>query len=425
VRGGLDQEVSVDEPVELDASASSDPDLDDFSFEWADTELAYQDDGARRTVFPNKPGIYKIRVALKQVVNPQLAPPTAEVVLKVLDKLNVRVGEDHASTMEQARLRQLDGYCEGKPDSCTWTQSAGPVIANPECDPVAADGKSSCRIKVDRPGEYAFELVARRGKAVVRKEQRFLVFPKPVVWIRAPREAITGRGYELDGRASYDLSGKPLSYRWEVSQVASSSVMSLSDNDLVPRASQPAGVSLSAPDRGKTQFVAENPGYYDVRLCVTAEHRFRDRPRIFASCSHQRVNVTYAKWFVFLAPGGGYRSAESALWSGFRLDVAGLWRPRDWFGIRMQQSLMRWDGNKLHGGGGTFLGPALVLGSFSTNLSGFARTLGRVTMGASIGADVRLGSVAVLSGYAGGEIYEGAFEPMIGGSFGAGYDLDL
>ena len=88
--------------------------------------------------------------------------------------------------------------------------------------------------------------------AIVARSLKTVTNQPPTARITQPANAFVGQPVALDGRASSDPEGAPLSYQWQLT-------------------SRPAGsgASVAAPTAALTSFVPDRAGTYQVRLVVS------------------------------------------------------------------------------------------------------------------------------------------------------------
>lgn len=434
VRGGMLQLAAPGDAVVLDASTSSDPEFDEFSYEWTVPEgVAKQDSGPSLTLFPVLPGDYPVQLQLKQVL-PEASSKPVTITVRVQEKLRVEVGEDRAMTFASPKAQlPIDGRCFGAA-KCEWVQVAGPVVELPACTMDGVVSGSGCTIAVVRPGEYDFELVASRERARVRGRQRFFVWPKPNAWISGPAQGILGRSIRFNGSASLDVNGAPLAFHWEVSDAPTA------EGDIAPIPGHSRGAWLSAPGKSITEFVADRPGTYSVRLCVTSEHSVEKHVHSFTDCQQQGITINDPNWYFFLGVGGAYRSRDAGRWSGLRVSVGGVVRfpGSDRFGLRGEQVVVKRSDDRWTGMGGTLIGGAWIANDFvHPHISAYARLMGEFALGGVLGLDFHVRRWLAVTGYGGCErtwrsaVHSenrglcgfGKFEVIVAGTVGVGYDL--
>src|SRR5690606_13336778 len=218
---GRDRTVALGETVELDGSASTDPDGDQLTYAWtldvpAGSTAALSDPSAIRPTFQvDAPGTYTASL----VVDDGSAQSAADTV--TLDTLNsapmAEAGPDR--TVAVGALVELDGSGSSDPDgdvlSYQWTlterpDGSGAQLTNPNVvDP---------SFVADVAGEYVASLTVHDG---VRASDPDIVAistanSAPVANAGADITAEPGDTVELDGSASSDVDGDSLTYLWSL-----------------------------------------------------------------------------------------------------------------------------------------------------------------------------------------------------------------
>jgi hypothetical protein len=243
---GPDQTVRVTERVTLNGAASSDPDGNPLRFAWTLLSRPAGSGAAllgADTVGPSftadRPGNYVIQLVVNDgSVNG--APDTVTVSTENSAPV-AHAGPDQTVFVGSSVL--LDGRSssdvDGDPLSYAWslvTRPPGSFAALADADAVQP------RFVVDLPGAYHVQLVVSDGKLassadiVVVSTQN----SPPVARAGADRSVPLGAGVQLDGSASSDVDGNPLTFAWAL-------------------IAKPAGSSaaLSAPTDVKPGFVAD------------------------------------------------------------------------------------------------------------------------------------------------------------------------
>lgn len=169
------------------------------------------------------------------------------------EQLRADAGPD--ITVVAGRTVQLDGTASRGPAGAALTYSwrftstpagSGAVLVDP--------GTARPTFLPDLAGEYAVTLTVAHGNREASASVTVTVAPagsEPVARPGADRTVLVGSEVQLDGRASTDPSGAPLTYLWEFTERPDDSVASL-DNP-----------------NGKTpRFTADRPGNYVLLLTV-------------------------------------------------------------------------------------------------------------------------------------------------------------
>ncbi|HET9953215.1 MAG TPA: hypothetical protein VFQ61_01860 [Polyangiaceae bacterium] len=449
VAGGIQQRFPVGDPVVLDAGLSSDPDSDALVFEWTGpAEIGWRQEGARVTLSPSRPGKYAFMVKVSKLLD-RSSSESLVVAVQVVAPPVIRVQGGSMVAMNGRTKVVLDGTCEGCED-WRWTQASGPVTTLPStCGPdrsaemrgprvptePGSDNMTSARCEVwaDAPGQYVFTLEGVNAIGSASKDVTFGVAPAPVALFDAPDVAVVGHSYSLAGTASHDVFGGNLRYHWEVADQEFPKQTCAPINRTLP-----AGVSLSTPTQAVTEFSAARPGKYYVRLTVLANRTFGGHASANQECRQQAILVEKPIWWFTIEAGGDFlpEGDINRYWEGFRLKGAVTVRPAfarkvPWIGpslgLRVAQSFIQSNdqGKDFRFGGGTSLGLALLFSdSIQFHASAFARTWGKTSVGPEMGLEFRVQRMLVLSADVRAERRDNEWHvPVVGGFFGAGYDL--
>ena len=256
-QAGPDQTVFVGDTVQLNGSQSSDIDGDPLRWHWA--------------MLSRPPG------STAQLSNPVAVPPTF-----VVDRAGAYV----------VQLIVSDGTLESTPDTATiTTQNSSPVAqAGPEQtvfvgDTVQLDGSASTdtdgnslryswalvttppgslalladpqtahpSFLVDLPGTYGAQLIVHDGQGGSTPDTVTISTQnsRPVARAGPDQSVFLTDTVHLDGRASSDADGDPLSYRWALIAVPMGS-----------------NATLSHPFMVQPTFVVDRPGTYVAQLFV-------------------------------------------------------------------------------------------------------------------------------------------------------------
>ena len=254
---GPDRSAAIGMRVVLDGSGSADPDLDAIRYSWTLTgpigsAATLSSPTAMSPSFvPDRRGTYEARLVVDDGVLPS-APDVA--VITVSNSAPVaHAGPDQAALV--TRVVTLDGGASSDGDgdalSYQWsfvTRPAGSAAAL--SDPAA----ESPTFLVDRPGTYTARLVVNDGGSASAADTVTVttINTAPVANAGPDRTVAVGESATLNGSASSDADGDPLSYAWSIQ-------------------SRPAGSGASVVGAGSvTPTIAiDRSGTYVLRLIVT------------------------------------------------------------------------------------------------------------------------------------------------------------
>ncbi len=263
--------------VTLDGSGSHDPDRDLLSYTWTQKSGPTVSLSDSHTVSPaflgRTAGTYVFELIVRDGSLSSL-PDEVNVVIR-----NVAPAADAGADREVVAGTPvvLDGSGSADPNgdamSFTWTQMEGaPVLLTGANSPTAAFTPES-------QGVYVFQLVTFDGKLSSAPDQVLVTVNAPAN--RVPRadagrdQTVTaGDTVTLDGSASSDPDGDPISYTW--SQVQG-----------------PASVTLQGANTAQASFVAGAAGLYEFQLIVRDGQvaSSPDRVRVTVESPTNRVPV--------------------------------------------------------------------------------------------------------------------------------------
>ena len=268
---GPDRTAHVGETVQLDGRGSSDPDGDPLTFAWTllskptgSVTVLSGAGSAQPTLTPDKIGAYTVQLVVNDgAVNS--APDT--MTISVANRPPVaNAGPDQSG--RTGDVIALDGRGSSDPDGDTityaWSFSARPAgsaaaLGNP--------ASPTPRFTLDRKGEYRITLVVNDG--IVNSPPDTVTVQclnsPPIAHAGPDRSAQVEDTVTLDGSASYDPDGDPITYAWSITARPAGSAAEL------------AGANTVSPS-----LVIDAPGNYTVQLVVNdgAENSAPDAMRV-------------------------------------------------------------------------------------------------------------------------------------------------
>jgi hypothetical protein len=239
---GPDQSANEGSTISLDGSASSDPDGDPLTYKWtAPAGIVLSSDTEAKPTFTAPEVTVNTSYTISLVVNDGLADsPADQVVITVKNVLNgtpvADAGPDQA--VNEGATVSLDGSASSDPDgdplTYKWTAPAGIVLSS---DTEAKPTFIAPEVTVNT--SYTISLVVNDGKTDSPADQVVITvknIPNGIpVADAGPDQAVNeGATVSLDGSASSDPDGDPLTYKWTA----------------------PAGIVLSSDTEAKPTFIA-------------------------------------------------------------------------------------------------------------------------------------------------------------------------
>ena len=254
---GADRTMLVGTTQTLDGSLSSDADGNSLTFRWALTTrpagsaAVLSDPNAVAPSFVvDQPGDYVAQL----IVNDGLADSAPDtVLLSTINSAPVsNAGPDQSVTVGATAL--LDGGgssdVDGDPLTFRWALSSRPAGSNAALSSLNSVTPS---FTVDVPGLYLVQLIVNDGHTDSAPDTVMIntANSPPVANAGADQAAFVGTPITLNGSASSDVDGNPLSFRWSLT-------------------SRPAGSSatLSNETTVSPSFVIDAPGTYVAQLIV-------------------------------------------------------------------------------------------------------------------------------------------------------------
>ena len=228
---GPDQTVNEGAAVALNGTASSDSDGDQLSFAWTQiagpaVTITGADTATPAFLSPQVEGVTVLAFQLVVHDGETDSLPDAMTVLvsKQLNRPPVAdAGEDQTVDEGSAAPVSLDGSASSDPDgdalTYSWTQVAGAPVSLTGADTA---GPSFSVPLVDQDDVLAFQLIASDGRALSPPDVvTIIVRDTSTVPNRAPtadagpeQSVEPATGVTLNGTASFDPEGNPLTYAW-------------------------------------------------------------------------------------------------------------------------------------------------------------------------------------------------------------------
>ncbi len=254
---GADQSVGVGNVVQLDGSGSTDVDGDSLTYSWSFTSIPQGSSASLSTptsvnpTFPvDLPGTYVAQL----IVNDGHVDSTPDTVVITTQNSTpiANAGLDQTATV--GSLIQLDGSGSSDPDHDSLTY-AWSFITKPENSIAALNNSTEVNpgFILDLPGTYVIQLIVNDGHVNSQPDTVTVTTGNsaPVANAGPDQTLCVGRTAQLNGGASSDADGGPLSYSWSFNSRPPGSAAVL----LNPTSSQPG-------------FTADVPGLYVVQLIV-------------------------------------------------------------------------------------------------------------------------------------------------------------
>lgn len=259
---GASQSVKIGELVTLDGSRSFDPSGDTLTYQWSIAakpvgSLANltSNNAVQTTLVPDVAGKYEIKLTVSDgdlvseaatvfvTSNLNNAAPVSAVGVTRNVSTGVAVILDGSSSSDR----------DGDPLSFNWRLAVKPTGSS-----ASLLGVTTVRptFTADVAGQYVVELVVSDGKSFSDSAALVLIASNtnaaPTAVPGGSQSVSTGGVVFLNGRASFDPNGDPLTYEWTV-------------------VTRPAGsaASLSSPTSATPTFTADYPGNYVVSLVVS------------------------------------------------------------------------------------------------------------------------------------------------------------
>lgn len=255
---GPDQTITTGGVVTLDGSGSTDPDGDALTYAWQVVQApagstAAPDDptAAGPSLTIDLPGTYVISLTVRDSAGSQA---TDTVTLSTTNTPPVaRAGGDQ--TVVVGQTASLDGLgssdADGDPLTYAWTVLSMPAGSAASLQNATTAAPS---LTTDVPGDYVVQLIVSDGSAVSAADTVTVSTTNSAPVADAgpdPSAVVAGLPVTLDGSASFDADGHPLTFAWSLLSVPPGSTSTL--------ANAAAAVTTFTPDV---------PGMYVAQLIV-------------------------------------------------------------------------------------------------------------------------------------------------------------
>ena len=236
---GPNQSIPLGAPITLDGSRSSDVDGDPLTFRWSllarppgSTAVLTDANSVHPGFTADLPGTYVAQL----IVNDGTADSApASVTLTTANAAPIaNAGPDQ--TVPLGSLLTLDGSASRDPEgallSYTWS-----LIGKPPGSSASLTGSHTVNpgFAADRPGNYIAQLIVSDGQLASAPDTVTLstANSRPVADAGTPQSVAAGTPVSLDGSASRDADGDPLTFAWSLTTLPPGSHAVMTGADLV------------------------------------------------------------------------------------------------------------------------------------------------------------------------------------------------
>jgi RHS repeat-associated protein len=258
---GDEQTVQVGETVTLNGSASTDADGDSLTYAWTllskptgSQAVLSSSTAVNPSFLVDKPGEYTLQLIVND--GKMDSGPDSMTISTRNSAPIAQAGPDQTAQVGVAVT--LDGSAstdvDGDPLTYRWTLPVKPAGSQASLNNSSA---ISPVINPDRPGIYEVELIVNDGQVDSAPDRVTINTEnsKPVANAGVDQVVQLGQTVTLDGGASYDVDGDPLSFKWSFTTRPSDSTAIFTD-----------------PQLQVMQFTPDQAGLYVAQLVVNDSH---------------------------------------------------------------------------------------------------------------------------------------------------------
>ncbi|MGD8885099.1 MAG: PKD domain-containing protein, partial [Gammaproteobacteria bacterium] len=255
---GPDQTVLVGDAVTLDASSSSDADGDVLTYTWTfvskpvDSAATLSDSGAvNPAFFVDEPGSYVLQLVVNDgIINS--APDTITITTENSPPV-ANAGTDQSVLVGDTVILDGGDSNDVDGDALTYVWS---IVSMPSGSSATLSDNTIVNpaFEVDAAGTYVVQLIVNDGTVNSAPDSVVVITVNrpPVANAGADRNASVGLAVDLDGTASSDPDGDPLSYAWNLISSPSASNATLTNE------------TSAAPT-----LIPDVMGVYEIQLVVS------------------------------------------------------------------------------------------------------------------------------------------------------------